>query len=60
MTSTACLNGPNARVPFLAPSTCLCATSSRANSTTDCQAPGLVESWLAGFQGCADRVGHRV
>jgi murein DD-endopeptidase MepM/ murein hydrolase activator NlpD len=25
-----------------------------------CQAPGLVESWLAGFQGCGDRLGHRV
>ncbi|MEV5695187.1 hypothetical protein [Micromonospora globbae] len=25
-----------------------------------CQAPGLMESWLAGFQGCGDRVGHRV
>jgi hypothetical protein len=26
----------------------------------ECQAPGLVESWLAGFQGCGDRLGHRV
>ena len=25
-----------------------------------CQAPGLMESWLAGFQGCGDRLGHRV
>ncbi len=25
-----------------------------------CQAPGLMESWLAGFQGCGDRPGHRV
>ena len=26
----------------------------------DCQAPGLMETGLAGFQGCGDRVGHRV
>ncbi|KAB1915654.1 creatininase family protein [Micromonospora sp. AMSO31t] len=26
----------------------------------ECQAPGLMESWLAGFQGCGDRLGHRV
>ncbi|PRY10872.1 helix-turn-helix domain-containing protein [Pseudosporangium ferrugineum] len=25
-----------------------------------CQAPGLMESWLAGFQGCNDRLGHHV
>jgi hypothetical protein len=25
----------------------------------DCQAPGLMETGLAGFQGCGDRVGHR-
>ena len=25
-----------------------------------CQAPGLMESWLAGFQGCGERTGHRV
>jgi hypothetical protein len=25
-----------------------------------CQAPGLMEGGLAGFQGCGDRVGHRV
>jgi adenine-specific DNA-methyltransferase len=29
-------------------------------SDMDCQAPGLMESWLAGFQGCGDRLGHRV
>ena len=27
---------------------------------TTCQAPGLVETGLVGFQGCGDRVGHRV
>jgi hypothetical protein len=29
-------------------------------ATDHCQALGLMESWLAGFQGCGDRLGHRV
>ena len=31
-----------------------------ARGWTLCQAPGLMESWLAGFQGRGDRLGHRV
>jgi len=29
-------------------------------TNTPCQAPGFVETELAGFQGCGDRTGHRV
>jgi hypothetical protein len=27
---------------------------------SECQAPGLMETGLSGFQGCGDRLGHRV
>ncbi|MQA97332.1 MAG: hypothetical protein GEV11_22825 [Streptosporangiales bacterium] len=30
------------------------------DKNADCQTPGFVESWSAGFQGCGDRVGQDV
>jgi acyl-CoA synthetase (AMP-forming)/AMP-acid ligase II len=32
----------------------------RAGAIVVCQVPGLMETGLVGFQGCGDRVGHRV
>ena len=55
------------QVLFTAADRCLSnCTSKTASSWPDtpwdqeCQAPGLMESWLAGFQGCGDGLGHRV
>jgi hypothetical protein len=35
-------------------------TDGRLTKNNLCQAPGLMESWLAGFQGCGDRLDDRV